>query len=66
MACTVTNRQCNSAEATPFEKKNCYEVTASPLQLRNVLYETKVSIAYVTLTRPKVLNALNTDLITNQ
>jgi enoyl-CoA hydratase len=31
----------------------------SPLQLRNVLYEKKGSIAYVTLTHPKVLNALN-------
>src|SRR6201987_4846548 len=32
---------------------------ASALQLENVLYEKKGPIAYVTLNRPKVLNALN-------
>jgi len=32
----------------------------SPLQLANVLYEKKGAIAYVTVNRPKVLNALNT------
>jgi enoyl-CoA hydratase len=36
---------------------------ASPLQLENVLYEKKGSIAYVTFNRPKVLNALNKALI---
>jgi enoyl-CoA hydratase/carnithine racemase len=33
---------------------------AAPPQLANVLYEKKGSIAYVTVNRPKVLNALNT------
>jgi len=32
----------------------------APTQLANVLYEKKGSIAYVTVNRPKVLNALNT------
>jgi 1,4-dihydroxy-2-naphthoyl-CoA synthase len=36
---------------------------ASSLQLENVLYEKKGSIAYVTFNRPKVLNALNKALI---
>jgi len=35
----------------------------SLLQLENVLYEKKGSIAYVTLNRPKVLNALNKALM---
>ena len=37
--------------------------TASALKLENVLYEKKGAIAYVTLNRPKVLNALNKALI---
>jgi len=37
---------------------------ASALQLQNVLYEKKGSIAYVTINRPKVLNALNKQTIT--
>ena len=39
-------------------------VTETPpdatLKLANVLYEKKVGIAYVTVNRPKVLNALST------
>ena len=35
-------------------------VEAMALNLKNVLYETKGAIAYVTVNRPKVLNALNT------
>ena len=34
--------------------------TATALTLANVLYEKKGAIAYVTVNRPKVLNALNT------
>jgi enoyl-CoA hydratase len=36
------------------------EVSARPLTLKNVLYEKKGDIAYVTVNRPKVLNALST------
>ena len=36
------------------------ETTAVELNLANVLYEKKNGIAYVTVNRPKVLNALNT------
>jgi len=35
------------------------EQTAPPLTLKNVLYEKKGDIAYVTVNRPKVLNALS-------
>jgi enoyl-CoA hydratase/carnithine racemase len=37
---------------------------ASALQLENVLYEKKGAIAYVTISRPKVMNALNRVTIT--
>jgi enoyl-CoA hydratase/carnithine racemase len=36
------------------------KATAAALNLANVLYEKKGAIAYVTVNRPKVLNALNT------
>ena len=36
---------------------------ASPLQLENILFEKKGSIAYVTFNRPRVFNALDTALI---
>jgi enoyl-CoA hydratase/carnithine racemase len=36
------------------------ELLAPPLTLKNVLYEKKGDIAYVTVNRPKVLNALST------
>ena len=36
---------------------------ASALKLENVLYEKKGAIAYVTINRPKVLNALNAKTI---
>jgi enoyl-CoA hydratase/carnithine racemase len=39
--------------------------TASGLKLENVLYEKKGPIAYVTINRPKVLNALNAKTISD-
>jgi hypothetical protein len=37
--------------------------TAAALKLENVLYEKKGPVAYVTINRPKVLNALNAKTI---
>ena len=37
--------------------------TAAALKLENVMYEKKGPIAYVTINRPKVLNALNAKTI---
>jgi enoyl-CoA hydratase len=43
------------ATAVPLEQQ-----PASALSLKNVLYEKRGGVAYVTVSRPKVLNALNT------
>jgi len=51
------------ASATAISPSSAVAPTASPaaaLKLANVLYEKKGPIAYVTVNRPKVLNALNT------
>ena len=51
------------ASATAISPSSAVAPTASPaaaLMLANVLYEKKGPIAYVTVNRPKVLNALNT------
>jgi len=47
---------------TPTQKPSFAPVpsTTEELKLTNVLYERKHAIAYVTINRPKVLNALNT------
>ena len=53
------------ASATAISPSSAVAPTASPaaaLKLANVLYEKKGPIAYVTVNRPKVLNALNTNL----
>src|SRR5262249_21665441 len=53
----------NMASATSISPSSAVAPTASPaaaLKLANVLYEKKGAIAYVTVDRPKVLNALNT------
>jgi enoyl-CoA hydratase/carnithine racemase len=47
-----------SSAASPTTAPN--SAPRSALELANVLYEKKGSIAYVTVNRPKVLNALNT------
>src|ERR1700754_2598452 len=41
------------------EKENGMTLSASALKLENVIYEKNGPIAYVTLNRPKVMNALN-------
>ena len=49
-----------TAAATPSPGIVPAASPTAPPQLANVLYEKKGSIAYVTVNRPKVLNALNT------
>ena len=49
-----------SAAATPSPGIVPAASSTVPLQLANVLYEKKGAIGYVTVNRPKVLNALNT------
>jgi 1,4-dihydroxy-2-naphthoyl-CoA synthase len=48
---------CAQRQLKPGEKFMSSPVTR--LTLENVLYEKKAAIAYVTVNRPKVLNALN-------
>ena len=52
-----------ASQAAPFASSPATVPNSLPraaLALANVLYEKKESIAYVTVNRPKVLNALNT------
>src|SRR5262245_57766188 len=48
-----------SSDALTKETKRMTPTTATPLTLETVAYEKKNAIAYVTLNRPKVLNALS-------
>jgi enoyl-CoA hydratase/carnithine racemase len=49
----------NVASATGTLAPSPADAPVTPLRLANVLYEKKGAIAYVTVNRPKVLNALN-------
>src|SRR5262249_5124967 len=49
----------SSATATLTSSPTVVPTAATTLTLANVLYEKRGAIAYVTLNRPKVLNALN-------
>ena len=49
-----------AASFTPSPATMPESPARAPLALANVRYEKKGSIAYVTVDRPKVLNALNT------
>src|ERR1044072_6339843 len=49
-----------SATVTVTPSPGVVPAATPPLTLANVLYEKRNAIAYVTVNRPKVLNALNT------
>src|SRR5271155_738894 len=56
-------RQHRSQRLLTISKEKEMSSPASALKLENVLYEKKGPIAYVTINRPKVLNALNAKTI---